>query len=163
VIGIVLSLGWLVYASALPATPELGRQPGTTSFRPLDEHPDGETVPGVYVMRFDGGLYFLTTEVLSDRLRDHMLAAAVPVEHIVLDLKAVNFIDAQGVGELDRLVRIADERHVSVRLASVEPATRRMLALDGVIDRLGEDHVHTTVHDAVDAALHDRSQNGRSR
>ena len=56
VIGIVLSLGWLVWVNASPATHELGRRPGTTTFRSLDDHPDGETYPGVFVMGFDGGL-----------------------------------------------------------------------------------------------------------
>ena len=80
VIGIALSLGWLVYVNANPATPELGRLPGTTSFRSLDDHPDGETYAGVFVMRFEGGLYFVTTAVLADRLRNLMLTADVPCE-----------------------------------------------------------------------------------
>ena len=75
VIGIILSLGWLVYVNASPATPELGRRPGTTAFRSLTDFPDGETFPGVLVLRFDGGLYFVTSEVLSDRLRERVVSA----------------------------------------------------------------------------------------
>jgi SulP family sulfate permease len=155
VIGIVLSLGWLIYVNASPATPELGRRAGTTTFRPLDEHPDDETYPGVLVLRFDGGLYFVTTDVLSDRLRDRFALAEVPIEHVVLDLEAVNFLDSQGAAELDRLVSIAHERGVSVRIARTKPAVLNRLTAQGVVDALGTDHVHHSIDDAVNAAVAD--------
>ncbi len=156
IIGIVLSLGWLVYVNANPATPELGRRPGTTTFRSLDDHPDGETYPGVFVMRFEGGLYFVTTAVLADRLRDLMLAAEVPVEQVVLDFEAVNFVDSQGVAELDRLLRLAGERGVSVHFARLRESVQEMLANAGMVDRLGQSHLHATIDDAVNAALAER-------
>ncbi len=153
VIGIVLSLGWLVYVNSNPATPELGRRPGTTTFRPLDQFRDDETYPGIFIVRFDGGLYFVTTEVLSDRLRDHTVSAEPPVEHVVLDFEAVNFVDSQGAGELGRLVQIAGERGVAVHFARMKQDVRNLLAADGIVDRLGEDHFHVSVDDAVNAAL----------
>ena len=156
VIGIALSLGWLVYVNANPATPELGRLSGTTSFRSLDDHPDGETYPGVFVMRFEGGLYFVTTAVLADRLRNLMLTAEIPVEQVVLDFEAVNFVDSQGVAELDRLLRLAGERGVSIRFARLRENVRDMLVIAGVIDRLGESHLHASIDGAVNAALAER-------
>ncbi len=155
VIGIVLSLGWLVWVNANPATPVLGRQPGTTAFRSLDDHPDGETYPGVLVMRFDGGLHFVTTEVLVDRLRELVDGAEPPVEHVVLDFAGVNFIDSQGTAELGRLLEIAEQRHVSVHLARVKPEVRVVLDADGVVGRLGEDHLHANLHGAVTTVLNE--------
>lgn len=157
VIGIALSLGWLVYMNSSPDTPELGRRRGTTTFRPLEEHPGDETYPGVFIMRFDGGLYFVTTEVLSDRLRDHAATAEPPIEQVVLDFEAVNFIDSQGVGELDRLLRLAAERGISVHFARMKQAVRTVVAADGLIDLLGADHFHVSIDDAVSAALAERS------
>ncbi len=153
VIGIVLSLGWLVWVNASPATHELGRQPGTTTFRSIDDHPDGETDPGVFVMGFDGGLYFVTTEVLADRLRDRVLAAEAPIEHIVLDFEGVNFIDSQGSAELDRLVTVSDDRQITLDLARVKAEIFGILQADGVVARLGESHFHSSVDHAVTAAL----------
>ena len=46
VVGVVLSLGWLVYVATRPPMPLLGREPGTQVFRDLDEHPDDETLDG---------------------------------------------------------------------------------------------------------------------
>src|SRR4029077_17275339 len=36
VIGVVLSLGWLIYVTTAPQLPALGREPGTQVFRELD-------------------------------------------------------------------------------------------------------------------------------
>ncbi len=152
IIGIALSLGWLVHVTMAPATPELGRRPGTTVYRPLAQHPEGETDPGIFVLRFDGGLFFVTTEVLADRLRSHLLDAEVPIEHIVLDCEAVTFIDSQGASELHRLVTIAAERGLGVQLARVRPNLRPILVAEGVVALLGADRIHTTVDDAVRAA-----------
>ena len=45
-IGIGLSLLWLISVATRPAMPLLGREPGTQVFRELDEHPGDEQVPG---------------------------------------------------------------------------------------------------------------------
>ena len=45
VIGVALSIIWLVAVSALPYIPELGRKPGTHAFFDLKEHPDSQTYP----------------------------------------------------------------------------------------------------------------------
>ena len=153
VIGIVLSLGWLVHVNANPASPLLGRRPGTTTFGPLVDHPDYETFPGVLVMRFDGGLYYVTTEVLTDRIRQRVQEADPPVRAVVLDLEAVNFVDSQGVGELQRLVGLADDRGVEVHFARVASGVRTVLVADGLYDRMGPGHVHVSISDAVDAAV----------
>lgn len=153
IIGIVLSLGWLVYVNARPPTPELGRRPGTTTFRPLEQYPDDETYPGVLVLGFDGGLYFATTEVLTDRLRDKVVDADPPIEDVILDFEAVNFIDSQGVGELDRLAGVDGDLGITVHFARMKDDVRAVLAADGVVDRLGPDHFHVTVDGAMKAVL----------
>ena len=46
VIGIVLSLGWLIYVATQPSMPLLGREPGTQVFRDVQENPDDQTFDG---------------------------------------------------------------------------------------------------------------------
>ena len=40
--------------------PILGREPGTQVFRDVLENPDDDLIPGVVVVRLDGGLFFAT-------------------------------------------------------------------------------------------------------
>jgi MFS superfamily sulfate permease-like transporter len=153
IIGIILSLGWLVYINAKPPLRELGRRPGTTSFRAIDDFPDYETYDGLLIIRFDGGMYFVTTEVFVDQLRERVEVADPPIERVVIDFESVNFLDSQGAGELDRLVATAEERGMSIHFARLKTDVQVTLDADGVIDRLGPERVHTSIDDAVTAAL----------
>ncbi len=74
VIGIGLSLLWLISVTTRPTMPMLGREPGTQVFRELDDHPDDERFPGVVVLRLDGGLFFATSDALEDRIREVVLS-----------------------------------------------------------------------------------------
>ena len=100
-----------------------------------------------------GGLYFATTEVLTDRLRDKVVDADPPIEDVILDFEAVNFIDSQGVGELDRLAGVDGDLGITVHFARMKDDVRAVLAADGVVDRLGPDHFHVTVDGAMKAVL----------
>lgn len=153
VIGMALSVGWLIYVSSHPNMPELGRQPGTSAFRPLTEQPDGETFPGVLVLRFDAGLSFATAEVLEDLLRDAVHSARDPVRSVVLDFGGVNFVDSQGSATLAKISRATSVAGGSLRLARVKTDVRAVLDADGVVDLIGSDHFHANVDEAVIATL----------
>jgi sulfate permease, SulP family len=155
VIGVVLSLGWLIYVATRPAIPVLGREPGTQVFRDLVENPDDETLPHLVVLRLDGGLFFATAEALEDRIRELQDGADPPLRTLVLDLEGVNFIDAQGAAKLTEIEELADAERISLRLARVKPNVRSVLQVDGLIDRIGNDHIHGNVHRAVEASSAD--------
>ena len=100
VIGVALSLVWLIRVAATPPIALLGRERGTQVFRDLDEHPADETFPGVVVLRLDSGLFFATAQALEDRVRTFAEDGSQPLEAVVLDLEGVNFIDSQGAEQL---------------------------------------------------------------
>jgi SulP family sulfate permease len=153
VIGMIVSLGWLIYVSTHPHMPELGRRPGSTAFRSLAEYPDGETFPGLRVMRFDGGLMFATAEALADDFREAVHSTGEPVTAVILDFGGVNFVDSQGSSELTEIFRAATTAGVALRLARVQSDVMSVLRLDGVVDLIGEDHFHANLQDAVTTQL----------
>jgi sulfate permease, SulP family len=154
VVGVVLSLGWLVYVSTRPPMPLLGREPGTQVFRDLDEHPSDETFPGIAVLRLDGGLFFATAEALEDRVRK--LADDGRRDALVLDLEGVNFVDSQGSAKVTEIHELCEADGVTLRLARVKPQVLAVLEADGVVERIGADRIHGNVHRAVEAQLGER-------
>jgi sulfate permease, SulP family len=152
VIGVALSLGWLVHVATRPPMPLLGREPGTQVFRDLDENPDDETFPGVVVLRLDGGLFFATAEALEDRVRVLADDAARP-RALVLDLEGVNFVDSQGAAKLSELHELTEADGITLRLARVKPQVRTVLEADGIVGLIGADHIHGNVYRAVEAQL----------
>lgn len=149
IIGVVLSLGWLVYISTTPDMPILGREPGTQAFRSLAAHPEAQTYPGLLVVRFDGGLFFATADALTDRLRALAEEAEPPVEVLVISFEGVDFIDSQGSATLGQIIELARNRGADVRLARVKPPVFEVLRRDGVIEQLGDDHVYANLYEAA--------------
>ena len=155
VIGVALSLGWLIYVATRPPMPLLGREAGTQVFRDLDENPGDETFPGIAVLRLDGGLFFATAEALEERIRGltddgHRISA------LVLDLEGVDFVDSQGAAKLSEIHELVTANGVSLRLARVKPPVFKVLEADGVFELIGSDHVHGNVDRALEAELAER-------
>ena len=152
VIGVALSLLWLIYVATAPKIPLLTREPGTEVFRDAGEHPGDETFEGVIILRLDFGLSFATAEALEERIRALIDAERRP-RAVVLDFAGVDFIDSQGSEKLGELRRLTDASNATLRIARVKPQVRATLAADGVIDQLGQDHLYGNVHEAVEAEL----------
>jgi anti-anti-sigma factor len=151
-IGIGLSLLWLISVATRPRMPLLGREPGTQAFRELDEHPGDDQFPGVVVLRLDGGLFFATSDALEDRVRE--VALSTPeITGIVLDCEGIDFIDSQGSAKMREILDLTEQAGVTLRLARIKPAVRELLARDGVLDRLGDDKTNDAVDHAVAAQI----------
>jgi SulP family sulfate permease len=147
-VGMALSLGWLVYVASSPGVPELGREPGRQVFRDLDAHPDGETLPGVIVLRLDGALFFATADALESRVRDRA-ERAERLDLVILDLVAVDFLDADGSGALARVQELVADHGARLRLAHVKPAVAAVLERDGLLDAIGTGYVHGDIEQAL--------------
>ena len=102
VIGVALSLGWLVYVATRPSIPLLGREAGTQVFRDIAENPGDEMAPGLAVLRPDAGLFFATAEALEERIRELQDAADPPLHALVLDLGERQLRRLPGCREADR-------------------------------------------------------------
>jgi sulfate permease, SulP family len=151
-IGVAMSLVWLVSVASRPDLPLLGREKGTDVYRDLAEHPDDEQRRGIVVVGLDAGLFFANSDAVEDRIRE-LIHSRDGLVAIVLDAEGINFVDSQGSAKLGDVVTMAEEAQVSLRLARVKPQVRAVLERDGVLDRIGSDHVHGNVDKAVRAEL----------
>jgi len=152
IIGIGLSLIWLIFVATHPPMPVLAREPGTQVFRELDEHPGDEQFAGVTVLRLDGGLFFATADALEDRVREVALSAPGSTA-IVLDCGGMDFIDSQGSAKMSEVLNLTKQAGVTLRLARLKPPVREVLERDGVLGRIGDDKIHGNVDHAVNAQL----------
>ena len=151
-IGIGLSLLWLISVATRPPMPLLGREPDTQVFRDLSEYPTDEQVPGVAVMRLDGGLFFATSDALEDRIRGVLLSTP-GITGIVLDCEGVDFMDSQGSAKMGEILDLTTQASVTLRLARVKPAVSEVLRRDGFLERIGADKLHGNVYRAVQAQV----------
>jgi anti-anti-sigma factor len=153
VIGVALSIIWLVAVSALPYIPELGRKPGTHAYFDLQEHPDSETHPGLSILRLDGGLFFVNAEGFGDRLREVRITADPPLTGAIISMEGVNFIDAEGADLLAKAAKVGRNLGIDMHLARVKPQVLEVLERDGVVGLITPEHIHDDIAAAVELHL----------
>ena len=152
VIGIALSLVWLVYVTTTPQMPLLGREPGTQR---LPRRADRATRRTRATPSCD------STAACSSRPPKRSTSASAtlvqdadpPLRAVVLDMEGVDFVDSQGAAMLAEILDFTESADVRMSLARVKPAVAQVLGSDGVLDRLGPDRVHASLPLAVDAQL----------
>ena len=152
-IGIGLSLLWLISVATSPNIPILGRARDTQNYRNLSEHPTDEQIPGVVVIRMEGGLFFATSDALEDRLRE-LIHATDGLTGIVLDCGGIEFVDSQGSAKLGDIHRLATDSRIALRLAGLKPAVSATLGRDDVLQRIGAGNIHGSIDQAVQAQRH---------
>lgn len=151
-IGIGLSLVWLIAVATHPNIATLAREADTEVFRDVSEHPDDERIPGVVVIRMDGGLFFATSDALEDRIRE-IIHTTPDLTGVVLDCAGINFIDSQGSAKMNDVLDLARDSDITLRLARLKKAVRTTLERDGVLQRIGAGHIHGNISRAVQAQL----------
>ena len=152
-IGVALSIIWLVAVSALPYIPELGRKPGTHAYFDLQEHPDSQTYPGLSILRFDGGLFFVNADALGDRLREVRVKSGSMLNGVILSMEGVNFIDTEGADIIKKISQAGKDLGIDLHLARLKPQVLEVLQRDGVIDQIGAEHIHDDIAAAVELHL----------
>ena len=60
-VAVALSMLDLIFQENNPPVYEVGRKPGTNIDRPMIDHPDDETVPGLLILRSEGNLHFASS------------------------------------------------------------------------------------------------------
>jgi high affinity sulfate transporter 1 len=149
ILGIAISLLTLFYQANHPLVYELGRKPGTDVFRPLADHPDDETLPGLLILRTEGRLTFASAPQVADRMQALVAAAAPQV--LVFDLGAVPDIEytaLQMLIEAEEKGRLQDG--IVLWLAHLNPEVLRVIRRSSLGKTLGEDRLFFNVAQAVE-------------
>jgi sulfate permease, SulP family len=150
-VGVLVSLGSLVYETSRPHSAVLGRLPGTGTFRNLARYPDAQPVEGVTAYRLDAALSFANAEFLRDEVRA-LAESSPPPRALVLDFHAVNGMDSTALHHMDALLDYLAARGVAVYFAGVKGPVMDRFRRAGLPQRIGEARFFHEVSQAVDAA-----------
>ena len=148
-IGVVLSLLWLVAVSSLPYIPELGRKKGTDAYFDLERHPDGESIPGLVIVRFDGGLFFVNSGALRDRMRSIRVREGEALKGVVVSMEGVDFMDTEGADAIKDIAEAGQQLGIDLHLARVKAQVTEVLERDGVLELIGPQRIHDDIAGAV--------------
>ena len=148
-VGIGLSLAVYLWRTSQPHMAVVGRVPGTEHFRNVCRHVV-ETDPRLLIVRIDENLYFANAEAVETYLMEHV-EAREHIEHVVLVLSAVSYIDSSALEVLEHL---ADDLHaagITLHLAEVKGPVMDRLDRSTLRQSLGQRRIHLTTHAAMQA------------
>jgi SulP family sulfate permease len=134
VVGLLLSLGTMIWRESRPHIALLGRIAGTEHFRNIERY-DTETRSGVLLLRVDAGLFFGNVEAVSARVED-TLAGHPGTRDLVLVLSAVNAIDTTALFGLLDLNTELGRRGVRLHFAEVKGPVMDRLKQSALLQRL---------------------------
>ncbi len=158
-IGIAISVVLFMRGSARPHIAVVGRLGDTPHFRNVKRYPV-RTWPHMVAARVDESFYFANADTLESRLAelvDNPEGATAeanppeaPVEHLLVIMSAVNFIDTTGLEMLQRLTHRLARREVALHLCEIKGPVRDQLEHVAVDDWL-TGRVFQTTDDAFNA------------
>ncbi|KAK9868037.1 hypothetical protein WJX84_007497 [Apatococcus fuscideae] len=169
-IAIGLALMLVVYESAFPGLPILGRLPDSHVYRNMAQYPNAEADKRVTVMRIDAPIYFANVEYIKDYVkmghqkeqdpddRSLPLIDQEDLKFLVLDMSAVTYIDTAGLRGLEQLLAILGANDIQLLMADPSQAVMAMMDMAGLTDIIGREHLFVEVHDAVQHAHEDLSR-----
>lgn len=169
IVGIVLSVIYMIFRVSFPGRAMLGRVEETGDYEAIaweygqhsgTTHSDAQPVPGVIVYRFGSPLIFSNAEAFKDTGKALLIQAAEKDDLpncLVIDFEEVTFVDATGAAAVSDLFAYLQRYDVELLLARVHSVTHQLLQVAGVLDEIGEGRIYTTVRKAVEAATNTKT------
>jgi MFS superfamily sulfate permease-like transporter len=151
-IAAVLSLIALLYRASRPALVVLGRMPGTETFVDVARHPEAESVEGALVLRVDTPLYYFNAQEATNQVLARV-GEREGIRAVAVDVGATGDLDVTATDLLSELFGELKRQGIALRLAQVKGSVRDRMRRTGLMDAVGEDHIHPTIAAAVASAI----------
>ncbi|KAI8539905.1 hypothetical protein RHMOL_Rhmol09G0219100 [Rhododendron molle] len=161
-VGVGVSLGFVIHESANPHVAVLGRLPGTTIYRNVQQYPEAYTYNGIVIVRIDAPIYFANTSYIKDRLREFELEVdnstkrgpdVERVYFVIIEMAPVTYIDSSAAQALKELHQEYKSRDIQTAIANPNREVLLTLARSGVVELIGKEWFFVRVHDAVQVCL----------
>jgi len=157
-IGVVLSLLVFLYKSMRPSVATLSRAEDH-ALRDSMQHGLKEC-NYISMVRFDGPLFFANASYLEDQVADIMLNKK-DLKHIVIVSNGINDIDASGEEVLSLLVDRVRSAGIDISLSGVNESVIKVLKRTHFPEKIGEDHIYSTMEKAISAIYNETHMDGR--
>ncbi len=137
VIAVSVSFLLILARASRPRWAILGRTKDAGSddiaYQSLEAHPEGKTVPGLLIFRFDADLFFANANVFADDVLEAIAAADPKPQVVLIDAESISDIDSTAVGVLRDLIAELREVGIEVWAARIKTRVAEILGRLGVL------------------------------
>ena len=152
--GMVLSLLVIIYRASRPHIAQLGRVPGTNTFRNITRFKNLEVRDDLLMVRIDGPIYFANVEFIKDKLDLWISEKGKKVKMLVFNMESVSNIDSTGAHELNEWINTWRKSGMDISMTSIKGPVRDVLNRWALLESVGTDHIFLDDNTALSAFDH---------
>lgn len=160
-IGVILSLGMVVYRSTRPHMAVLARVPGTEFYRNIERFNNLEQREDLLILRMDGPLYFANLNYFKDNLTRLMNERGDKLKALLINSESISHVDSSAVHALKDWMRELQAQGIKVYFAGLIGPVRDVFARTGLVELIGQSNLFMSNQQAVDAFDNRASSNGQ--
>jgi len=150
-IGVVLSLVVLIYATTKPHVAVLANVPGTHFYRNIERFRTLKEKDEILIYRFDAQLFFANTYYFKDTLEELVFSRKDKLKLIVIDGESINSLDSSGVYMLDDIIGKYKSMGIDIAFTGMKGPVRDVLQKAGIMRKIKYENCFMSIQDAVDA------------
>ena len=158
VLAAALGLVVLLFGTKRRNTSVLGKVPETTIYQSIENYPEGETYPGLLIIRFDGSLFFANAHDFVTAVRQAIAAADPAPQVVLIDGESMNDIDATAVITLKEFQDQLMQTDIQLRFARVKTEVMGVMERGGLEEAILPEHFYPSVQAAVDAYVAEQKE-----
>jgi high affinity sulfate transporter 1 len=113
--------------------------------------------PGLIIFRYDSDLFYANANRFVDDVETLVDKAPDPVRWLILDAESVDDIDYSAGVSIAGLMDYLESRHVTFALTGADTGLVDTLRAYDLLDRIGTDHLHGSLAEALDAFHNDEA------
>ncbi|MFO7673145.1 MAG: sulfate permease, partial [Lutibacter sp.] len=151
-VGVILSLGMLIYTTTKPHIAILGRIPNTHFYRNIKRF-EGLLITSeeMLIVRFDAQLFFANVQYFKDKLETSVAGKGKKLKLIIIDGESINSIDSSGVYMLNDVITKYRRLNIDIAFTGMKGPVRDVLEKSGIIKKIGYQNCFLSIQEAVDA------------
>ncbi|MCB0175744.1 MAG: STAS domain-containing protein, partial [Anaerolineae bacterium] len=149
VVAVIISLLTLLAKVDRPPVYAMGRKPGSNVHRPLDDHPDDETIPGLLIARTEGRLFFANVSWVIDKL--WLIIHQGSPQVVILDCSAIPDFEYTALKSLAEFEEQLQAAGILFGLAALNPEALRVVRRSPMGEKLGNERMYLNLEQVIEA------------
>lgn len=148
-VAIAISLLFLIYQANHPPVYQVGRKPGTDIYRPMVDHPEYETVPGLLIVRTEGRLNFASSPRALEKMRALILEKQPQV--VAMECSAIPDFEYTALQRLAAGEEKLRDAGIELWLVGLNPVPLATVQRSPLGATLGHERMFLNIGQAVEA------------
>jgi SulP family sulfate permease len=148
--GVMLSLAWIIFETSYPHHAQLGRIPGTRTYRNIRRFKELIVENDILIFRFDAPLFFANADRFREILLNHISNSPTKLQAIIVDMESTNSIDTSAINVLENTVSEIKLAGIKFLLVELKGPVRDKLWLAGLTKKIGEENFFMSIDQAME-------------